>query len=112
MQVEGGQWGREPLRIRERVEDGQSHVGHSHLRQDRPVYELHHRMHDALWMDDPIDLSGLQVEEPTGLDDLQSLVHQCGRIDGDLFPHDPRRVPKGLLWGDTAEALSRTLAKP
>src|SRR3990172_11842456 len=68
-------------------------------------------MHDALWVDDHVDLSGLQVEEPTGFDDLQSLVHQCGRIDGDLFPHDPRRVPKGLLWGDTAEALSRTLAK-
>src|SRR3990172_8604462 len=68
-------------------------------------------MHDALWMDDHVDLSGLQVEEPTGFDDLQPLVHQCGRIDGDFLPHDPRRVPKGLFRGDAAEALSRTLAK-
>ena len=40
-----------PLRIGERVLDGQAHVGHAELRDDRTVDELDHRMDDRLGMD-------------------------------------------------------------
>ena len=49
-QVEGERGGR-PLRIRERVQDGQPHVGDRDLRQDRAVDVLHQRVHRGLRMD-------------------------------------------------------------
>ena len=38
----------------------------------------------------------VQVEQPAGLDDLQRLVHQGGRIDGDFRPHVPGGMGQGV----------------
>jgi len=35
-------------------------------------------------MHDHLHLLGRHVEEPAGLDDLETLVHQGGGVDGDL----------------------------
>ena len=44
------------------------------------------------------------AEEPVGLDHLQPLVHQRGRVDRDLAAHRPGGVGKRRLHGDVAEA--------
>ena len=59
-------------------------------------------MIDSGWMMTSI-CSGSQAEQPAGLDHLQRLVHQRGRIDGDLRPHAPGRVPQRLVDGDVGE---------
>ena len=51
-------------------------------------------------------LSRRQVEEPVGLDDLQPLVHQGGRIDGDLLAHVPGRMSQGVGRGDQLESAA------
>ena len=56
-QVEGERGGR-PLRLGQRVEDGQAHVGDGNLRQDRAVDVLHQRVHGGLGMDRDPDLAG------------------------------------------------------
>src|SRR5208337_2625825 len=57
-------------------------------------------MDDALRMDEDNDLFNGDIEKPVGLYDLQSFVHQGGRIDGDLFSHRPARVVQGFFYGD------------
>ena len=57
-EVERRQRRRPPLRIRERVLNRQPHVGHAELRDDRPVGQLDHRVHDRLRMDDDVDPIG------------------------------------------------------
>lgn len=44
------------LRIRERVLDGQAHVRHAELGDDRPVEQLDHRVHDALGVDEHLNI--------------------------------------------------------
>ena len=41
-----------------------------------------------------------QGEQQAGLDQLQALVHQRGRVDGDLAPHHPARVRASLVGRD------------
>ena len=45
------------------------------------------------------------------LDDLEALVHQRGRVDGDLGAHVPRRVGQRLLDARLGELLSRPSAE-
>ena len=47
---------------------------------------MHHHLHPA----------GRQVEQTASLDDLESLVHQGGGVDGDALPHFPRGMVQGL----------------
>ena len=62
------------------------------LRQHGAVYELHHRVHDALRVDDHVHARHRHVEEPARLDHLQPLVEQRGRVDGNLAAHIPGGV--------------------
>ena len=56
-------------------------------------------MDDALAVDHRLHLLHRQPVQPHGLDDLQSLVHEGGRVDGDLGPHAPVRVLQSVRRG-------------
>ena len=63
---------------------------------DRPsMYSTMEWTIDCGWITTPI-CSGAQVEQPAGLDDLQGLVHQRGRVDRDLRAHVPGGMGQGL----------------
>jgi len=52
-----------------------------------------------------------QPKKVMGLDDLQALVHEGGRIDGDLLAHRPGGVSKRLLLGDRGELFAAPAAE-
>ena len=54
-------------------------------------------MHDRLWVHHNVDPIEPDPVELIGLDDLEALVHQRGRVDGDLGPHRPCRMCKGFV---------------
>ena len=78
-----------PLRPRHGVADGQLHIRRTQLGQHGPVPELHQRVDDALPVHHRVHLLQGKAVQPHGLDDLQPLVHQRGRVDGDLGAHAP-----------------------
>ncbi len=53
------------------------------------------------------NLRGRKLEEAAGLDDLESLVHHGGGVDGDALSHHPGWVLEGLGGGDRFELLKR-----
>ena len=83
---------------------GRAHVRVAELGEDRAVHVLHQRMHDALRMYDHLDLRRFHAEQQAGLDQLEPLVHQGGRIDRDLAAHVPARMGAGLLRRDRGES--------
>ena len=83
-------WCRQAFRVRERMLDREAHVGKAELGLVRAIDELDERMDHALRMDHGIDLSVGQAVQPFRLDDLERLVHERGRVDGDLRSHAPR----------------------
>ena len=101
----------QPVGIAERVLNRQMHAGQARLHLDRVVHELDHRVDDALWMHDDLDLLEGQVEEPVRLEDLQPLVHQRRGVEGDLRPHAPGGVVERLLDRDGAHLLQRLRAE-
>ena len=68
-------------------------------------------MHDALRVDEHLDVFSPDVEQPAGLDHLQPFVHQGGGVDGDFFAHFPVGVGQGLLRGDCPELALGQIAK-
>ena len=90
---------RQPLRVGEGVLYRLPHVRAGQLGDHRTVLELYHRMDDALWLDYDVDFLRRHVEEPFGLDHLETLVHHSGRIYGDLRTHRPVRMAQGLILG-------------
>ena len=54
-------------------------------------------MDDALGMYEYLDLRGIHIEEPFGLDHFQAFVDQGGRVDGDLGTHSPGGMAQGVL---------------
>ena len=62
-------------------------------------------MNDALALHHDLDLLRGQTEQPDGLDQLQTLVHQGGGVDGDLGPHVPVGVLQGIGLGLAAQLL-------
>ena len=84
------------VRVGQRQPDGHAHIRHAELGQHGPVAELHKRMHDALPVDDDVDLRKRQAVQPHGLDDLKALVHKRRAVNGDLLAHFPVRVAQGV----------------
>jgi len=70
---------------------------------DRAIDEFDQRVDDALMVDHHVDLLERQPEQPVGFDDLEALVHERGRVDGDLRAHRPARVVQRLLDRDPIE---------
>ena len=71
------------------IGDGRAHIGAGHLREDRPVTQMHEAMHDRLRMDQNVELVRREPEEVMRFQQLEPLVHQRGRIDRDLGAHRP-----------------------
>jgi len=101
----------QPLWVREGVSDGNGHVGHRHLGDDRPVSVLDHRVNYALGVDEHIELRGRYVEEPPRFYELEAFVHQRGRVDRNLGSHLPRRMPQRLARRDGCQLLEGALEK-
>ena len=55
--------------------------------------------------------SAAYAEQPVRLDDLEALVHQRRRVDGDLAAHPPGRVAQRGVDGDVGERLGRQVAE-
>jgi hypothetical protein len=72
-----------------------------------PSFILDEGVHDALGVHDDADPFGRNVEEPARLDDLEPLVHEGRRIDRDLRPHRPVRMPERLLGRRLRERVVR-----
>ena len=64
--------------------------------RDESISVFYQRMDDALAVDQHFDLRLRNIEEPPGFDDLQPLVHQGGRVDGDLGTHGPVGMLQGV----------------
>ena len=94
------------LRIAECVLDGQFHIGQAHLRFQAAILKLHQRVDDGLRMHHHFNLRGGQVEQPFGLNHFQALVHQRGRVNGNLGSHLPIGVFQGLGFGNGAQELA------
>ena len=54
-------------------------------------------MDDALRVHKYLDRFGRRVEEPSGLNHLQPLIHQRSGVNGDLSPHTPVGVTQSSL---------------
>ena len=94
---------RPAIGIGQRVLDRESHVGGAQLCLQRAVHELDGGVDDRLRMDHDVDRSYGNIVEPAGLDDLQALVGERRRVDGDLGAHRPGRVAERLLRRDRGE---------
>ena len=101
--VEGFEVEGAAFRVRQAVEDWHSHVGDAHLRHDRTVDELDHRVDDTLGVDHHLDLLSGDAEEPPCFQDLEGLVHHGRGTDGDARPHLPGRVPECFVGCDLRE---------
>src|SRR5213075_2343044 len=66
-------------------------------------------MDRGLRMYDHADLRGRQVEQSAGLDDLETLVHQRGRINGDAVAHFPCGMVQRLGNSDIGELGYRSI---
>src|SRR5436853_1361214 len=87
----------DPCRPSQAMRDGDSHVGTSELRNERPVTKFDQPMNDRLRMNEDVDLLGLEVEKVMRLDHLQAFVHQRCGVYRDLGPHRPIRVLESLF---------------
>ena len=85
------------LRPGQAMRDRNAHVGRAELRDHRAVAEFDQAMHHRLRMHQHVDLFGRHREQMMRLDQLEALVHQARRIDGDLRPHRPIGMAQRLL---------------
>ena len=102
---------RQSLREGEGILDGQSHIGNAELCLDGTILELHGRMDNALRMYQHLNLTGIDTEEPLGLDDLKAFVHHGGRVDGNLRTHIPSRMAQCISLGDRLQLFHRAVAE-
>ena len=84
-----------------------AHVRARQLRQHRAVAIVDERVDDRLRMHHHLELGRLDREQMIGLDQLQALVHQGGRVDRDLAPHRPVGVAAAPPAAWRAPARSR-----
>ena len=75
------------------------------------VRVLHHGVDGALRLHDHADAIVGHGEQVVRLDDLETLVHQRGRVDGYLRAHVPRGVRERLSGRDIGQVGSRAAAE-
>ena len=78
------------------VLNGYAHIRFPKLRHNGTIFIFHCGMNDALGMHQHFDLICIYAKEPFCFHDFQTFIHQCGRVDGDLFAHAPVRMTKGI----------------
>ncbi len=91
----------------DRVLDRDAHIGRTQVRFHRTIHVLDHRVHARLRVHDDADAIVVDSEQVMRLDGLESLVHECRGVDGDLGPHLPRGVRKCVRCGDPGQLLAR-----
>ena len=101
--VDGPEAGPQALWVAQCVSNWQAHVWLGELGHGGSVDELHHGVYDRLGVNYDRDAVIIDVEQLVGLDDLESLVHERRRVDGDLGPHGPGGVGQGVLDADPGE---------
>src|ERR1700744_848406 len=84
---------RDPFGPSDGVLDRETHIRMAQLCQQRTIHKLDHRVHNALWMNEDLNLAHGDIKEPTRLNHLESLVKECCRIDTDFATH----LPSGML---------------
>ncbi len=67
------------------------------MRERRTVAEPDERVHDGRRLDHDLDPLVRQVEQEVCLDDLEPLVGERRRVDGDLRAHAPGRVSERIV---------------
>src|ERR1035441_9228178 len=77
------------IRIRQRIQNGQTHVGHRELSKYAAIHEFDQGMDRRLWMHNDLHAIGRDLEQAAGLDHLETLIHQCCRVYGDPSSHFP-----------------------
>lgn len=87
--------------------DGKAHVAVAELGEDAVVFELYHRVDDALGVDDDFDFRHGDIEEPFGFDHFEAFVEEGGGVDGDFSAHVPGGMFEGLGDGDVGELIGR-----
>ena len=110
-QVERRQRRRGALRVGQRVRDRHAHVRVAEVRERRAVAEAHERVHDRRRLDDDLDPLVRELEEEVRLDQLEPLVRERGRVDGDLRAHAPGRMRERLVRRDVAELVAGAAAE-
>ena len=70
------------------------------------IIKFDQAMHDALWMNYNIDFLQRDAEKPHGLNDLEALVHQRGRVNANLRAHIPSGMIRRLFRGDGLKRLN------
>ena len=103
---------RRPLRIGERERDRHAHVrACPRCASSGAVAEAHERVDDRARVDDDVDPLVRDTEQPVRLDQLETLVRERGRVDGDLRAHAPRRMLERLAGDDRLELVAAAPAE-
>src|SRR6266508_3870869 len=106
-EIERGNRRRGTLGIGERIRDGDAHVRIAEVRERRAVAETEERVHDRARVHHHFDLLVRQLEEEVRLDQLETLVGERRRVDGDLRAHAPRRMRQRFRWSHVVELVTR-----
>ena len=99
------------LRIGQRVGNRDSHIRVTEVRERGAVAEADDRVDDRGRMHHDLDLLVGQVEQEVRLDQLEPLVGERGRVDGDLRPHLPGRMRQRVGPRNSFEVFARSAAK-
>ena len=67
------------------------------MRERSAVAEANERVHDRRGLQHDLDAVVRDRKEEVRLDQLEALVRERRRVDGDLRPHAPRRMRERLL---------------
>ena len=99
------------LGVVQRVGDRHAHVRVAEVGERGAVVQVHDGVDDRLRVHHHADALVGHAEEVMGLDQLEPLVHQRRRVDGDLAAHLPGRVGERLLAGHPLELLRAPAAE-
>ena len=93
--------------IAQRKLDRQPHIRGSELRFNRAVNKLNHRVNATLTMYQHLKLIHWSVKEVMSFNELKTLIHERGAIDGNLGTHLPGWMCQGVVGRNVFELLAR-----
>ena len=68
-------------------------------------------MDDALWVNDNVNVVIVNAKQVMRLDDLQTLVHEGGRVHSDLAAHAPVGVLQSICHFHSLQFFYRPVPK-
>ena len=93
----------EPLGVRQRVLNRDSHIGKPQLRDDGIVGIFDRGMDNAFAVHDDLHVLRANGKQPNRFNEFKTFVHHCCGIDGDFRAHFPVRVLERVGNGDLFE---------